>query len=284
MLGTVALAQERRNALEVRLKVSASVSRNHRRAPSRCRRLAHAGGRTAKVQRLDWRHRTTGGFPGRKAGTSWFHPRPCMVPAKNARLALMTLQSISGSDVFGPVHWTQSQDLGETWSEPQPIPGFARRNLGDGQEEGVCDVVPEYHASTNTVLAIGHNVYYRRGVLARPQGSRWPVYTVRAASGSWSPSEKLTWNDPRGAFIYTCGCAQRVALPDCDVLIPLSFGPEESQPRSVTTVRCRFDGTQLGIREAGNELTGRVGRGLLAQSGNARRQVLFSSLIVNSFR
>jgi hypothetical protein len=189
-----------------------------------------------------------------------------MVPAKNSRLALMTLQSISGSDVFGPVHWTQSEDLGKTWSEPRPIPGFGRRDSKDGKEEGVCDVVPEFHASTNTVLAIGHNVHYRRGVLARPQGSRWPVYVVREAGGSWSSPQKLSWNDSRGAFIYTCGCAQRVTLPDGDVLIPLSFGPEETQPRSVTTVRCTFDGKQLGIRIVGNELTSRVGRGLLEPS------------------
>jgi hypothetical protein len=205
-------------------------------------------------------------FPGRQTGTSWFHPRPCMIPAEETQHVLMTLQSISGSDVFGPVQWTLSQDLGKTWSEPQPIPGFGRRTLEDGREEGVCDVVPEFHPRTQSVLAIGHNVYYRKGVLARPQGSRWPVYVVRDANGSWSAPQKLSWNDPRGAFIYTCGCAQRVTLPGGDVLIPMSFGPEETKPRSVTTVRCTFDGKQLSIREVGSELTSRVGRGLLEPS------------------
>lgn len=205
-------------------------------------------------------------FPGRQTETTWFHPRPCMFPSGDTHHALMTLQSISGSDVFGPVHWTISKDLGRMWSEPQPIHGLGRRKLDDEQEEGVCDVVPEYHASTNTVLAIGHNVYYRKGVLARPQESRWPVYVVRATDGSWSSPQKLNWDDPRGAFIYTCGCAQRVTLAGGEILIPLSFGPRETQPRSVTSVRCTFDGKQLSIRNVGSELTSSVGRGLLEPS------------------
>jgi len=122
-------------------------------------------------------------FAGRETGGTWFQPRACMTPVEDGNLALMTLQSISGSDYYGPVHWTMSKDLGATWSRPEPIPGLGRRKLGDGWEEGVCDVVPEYHPQTRTVLAVGHNVYYRNNVLARPQRSRWPVYIVRSVDG-----------------------------------------------------------------------------------------------------
>ncbi len=209
-------------------------------------------------------------FPGRRTGTSWFHPRGCMIPAAGAsagqRHALMTLQSIGGSDVFGPVHWTISRDLGRTWSDPQPIPGLGRRKLAGDQEEGICDTVPEYHSPTKTVLAIGHNVYYRRGVLARPQGARWPVYVVRAEDSSWSKPQRLLWDDPRGALIYSCGCAQRITLADGDVLVPLTFGDDAAKPRSVTSVRCTFDGRKLAIRDVGKSLAGRVGRGFLEPS------------------
>ena len=109
-------------------------------------------------------------FPGRTDGVTWFHPRPCMVPADGGPLALMTLQSIGGSDVFGPVHWSASADLGRTWSEPVPIAGLGRRDLEGDRQVGVCDVVPEYHPTTRSVLAVGHNVYYEGGTLARPQG------------------------------------------------------------------------------------------------------------------
>ena len=204
-------------------------------------------------------------FNGRRMGTTWFHPRPCAIPSDKSPRVLMTMQSISGSDVFGPVHWTTTDDLGKTWSAPQPIPGLGRRSIGNGWEEGVCDVVPEYHAKTASVLAIGHNVYYEDGILARPQRQRWPVYVVRSAGGDWSEPQKLEWNDPRGAAIYTCGCSQRVVLPSGDVLIPVSFGTE-GQPRSVTTFRCSFDGRTLAVLSIGNELKNNAGRGLLEPS------------------
>ena len=205
-------------------------------------------------------------FPGRRDGVTWFHPRACMVPAEGGPTALMTLQTIGGSDVFGPVHWTTSNDLGRTWSPPEPIPGLARRDLGDGWEEGVCDVVPEHHPATDTALAIGHNVYYKKGVLANPQRRRWPVYVVRSADGRWSEPRRLEWSDPRGTAIYTCGCAQRVVLDDGDILVPLSFGPEGRADRLVTSVRCSFDGRALQIREVGSELVNKAGRGLLEPS------------------
>ena len=40
---------------------------------------------------------------GRAGGTTWFHPRACMIPAAGGPVAFMTLQSITGSDVFGHV-------------------------------------------------------------------------------------------------------------------------------------------------------------------------------------
>src|SRR5512140_659127 len=121
-----------------------------------------------------------------------------MVPATGRRAALMTLQDIQGSDYFGPVHWSESRDGGTNWSEPKPIPGLGRKPAPDDMQEGVCDVVPEYHALSGTVLAIGHNVFYKSGRLVYPQLPRWPVYVVRLADGSWSKPRRFEWNDPRG--------------------------------------------------------------------------------------
>ncbi len=205
-------------------------------------------------------------FEGRSGGTSWFHPRPCRIGGSESPTVLMTLQSITGSDVFGPVHWTITDDLGTTWRAPELLPNLGRRSLGDGWERGVCDVVPEYHTNTDTVLAIGHDVYYENGVLARPQRERRPVYVVRSDDGSWSAPQHLEWNDPRATAIFTCGCSQRVNLPDGDVLIPLSFGPKDRTHRSVTTVRCSFDGERLVVKQVGNELTNTTKRGLLEPS------------------
>ena len=202
-------------------------------------------------------------------GTTWFHPRACMVPDQSGRpFVLMTLQEITGSDYFGPVHWTQSDDLGKSWTDPVPIAALGRRPVPEhpGLEKGVCDVVPQYHPMSKTTLAMGHVVFYRGDRFSRKdQLPRYPVYAVRREDGSWSEQRKLEWDDPRGGFIYTNNCGQRVVLPDGDILLAFTFGPTEEN-REVAGVRCSFDGETLKIREVGPALSLPVGRGLLEPS------------------
>lgn len=197
--------------------------------------------------------------PPVKGGT-WFHPRACMVGKK----AFMTLQEIKGSDFFGPVHWTMSDDLGKTWTTFQPAPPLGWGPVNDGWNEGVCDVTPEFHPKTGSVLALGHNVFYKAAHFDKNQPSRWPVYAVWK-DGAWGPRQKLVWDDPRGSYIYSNNCGQRVMLPDGDVLMSFTFGVKD-KPRSVCGVRCSFDGKQLLIKETGPELTNPKGRGLLEPS------------------
>jgi hypothetical protein len=198
--------------------------------------------------------------------TTWFSARACTVPGPSGQSVLMTLQSIHGSDFFGPVQWTATADLGRTWSEPRPIPSLGRRRVDAEIEEGVCDVVPEYHAATKTVLAIGHNVFYRPKGFYRPQPPRWPVYAVRSPEGVWSEARRLPWDDPRGSNIYTCNCAQRSMLDNGHLLIPFSFGPQGRADRSVATAEVSFDGRELKILRMGPELRLNAGRGLLEPS------------------
>jgi hypothetical protein len=178
----------------------------------------------------------------------------------------MTLQEITGSDIYGPVHWTRTTDLGKTWSDPEPIPAFGRSRLEDGLEEGVCDVVPQFHSASGVVLALGHNVYYRAGRLANPQEERFPVYAVQTADGRWSGRKRLRWADPRGSSIYTCGCGERVLMADGSVWAGFSFAPKGRAARSVTSFRCAFDGRELAVKQVGNELVNPAGRGLLEPS------------------
>lgn len=91
------------------------------------------------------------------AGVTWFHPRACRIPGKGnaADRILMTLQSINGSDYFGPVHWMDTSDLGKSWTQPEEIPALAWHEMApehNGLKAGVCDVVPEWHERTQTVL------------------------------------------------------------------------------------------------------------------------------------
>ncbi|NOX99884.1 MAG: exo-alpha-sialidase [Verrucomicrobia bacterium] len=204
-------------------------------------------------------------------GITWFHPRPCMIPpvkGDKTPVAFMTLQEIAGSDFFGPVHSSQSLDLGKTWSDPNGIAPLARFPVAghEGLEQGVCDVVPQYHPSSKSILALGHNVFYRGKHFSRKdQLPRFPTYSVRRPDGTWSDLKKLQWDDPRGAFIYTNNCGQRVVLPDGDIIMSFTFGPT-SAARSVAGVRCSFDGETLKIKEVGPAITSNKGRGLLEPS------------------
>ncbi len=201
---------------------------------------------------------------------TWFHPRVCMVPDEVGEpVALMNLQEIGGSDYFGPVHWSQSSDLGRTWSDPQPITALGRdpvEGRTDGLMAGVCDVTPQYHAATETVIALGHVVFYKGDYFARnEQLARYPVYVTRSKDGTWSRRKILRWDDPRASFIYTNNCGQRVVLPGGEVQMSFTFGPR-AEHRMVAGVRASFDGEALRVREVGPALQHRHGRGLLEPS------------------
>lgn len=174
-------------------------------------------------------------------GPTWFHPRACVVPDAKEPMVLMTLQTIGGSDYFGPVHSMTTRDHGRTWSEPQAVPPLGRVKQPDGAEEGVCDVVPEWHEPTKTVLAVGENVFYRGPRFSADQPPRWPIYAVWK-NGEWGPRRKLQWDDPRGAFIYANNCGQRVVLPSGDILRAFTYGAEKNKPRAVTSVVCSYNG------------------------------------------
>ncbi len=59
-----------------------------------------------------------------------------MIPGESGSTAFMTLQTITGSDYFGPVHWMTSTDCGQSWTEPQPVPSLGRIQQSSGGEEG----------------------------------------------------------------------------------------------------------------------------------------------------
>lgn len=210
------------------------------------------------------------------SGPTWFHPRACMVPTPDGPLALMTLQTIAGSDYFGPVHWMTSRDLGRTWTDPQPVPALGRVKRSDGWDEGVCDVVPEFHRHTGSVLAMGHSVNYRGPKFEKDQPPRWPVYAVWR-DGQWGERRKLEWDDPRGSLIYTNNCGQRVVLPNGDIAFVMTFGTKTSK-RSAAGVRCSFDGQTLAIKQVGREMKHSAGRGLLEPSLVQWREKFFVTI------
>lgn len=195
------------------------------------------------------------------SGPTWFHPRACLLPDGKV---FMTLQEIAGSDYFGPVHFMETGDLGKTWSQSTPVPPLGRVRQVGKVEEGVCDVVPQYHPTSDSVLALGHNVFYSGPKFSRDQPPRWPVYAVWKA-GAWGARRALKWDDPRGSEIFTNNCGQRVVLPDGDIMMSFTFGVK-GKPRSVCGVRAGFDGETLTVKATGAPIELAAGRGLLEPS------------------
>lgn len=203
-------------------------------------------------------------------GKTWFHPRCCVVPSRESgHEILMTLQEIGGSDYFGPVHWSVSKDAGKTWTEPTRIASLGRDPVpgrNDGLLAAVCDVTPQYHAASKSVIALGHVVFYKGDYFARnEQLARYPIYVTRNSLGDWSERKILEWDDPRGNFIYSNNCGQRVVMPDGSVQMSFTFGPK-STARMVAGVTASFDGEQLRVKEVGPPLKNTTGRGLLEPS------------------
>jgi hypothetical protein len=53
---------------------------------------------------------------------------------------------------------------------------------------------------------------------------------------------------------------------DGDVLVAVSFGSKQRPLRSVTTLRCAYDGKTLAVKKSGSELPGKTGRGFIEPS------------------
>ena len=184
-------------------------------------------------------------------------------------VALMTLQEIGNSDYFGQEHWSISKDVGKTWSDPEPIAAFGRDPVpgrDDALKAAVCDVTPQFLPQSQSVIALGHVVFYKGDYFARKeQLSRYPIYAVRSKNGNWSERKILEWDDSRGSFIYSNNCGQRIALPNGDVQMSFTFGSKPVN-RMVAGVRASFDGKDLKVRNVGPPPRNPKGRGLLEPS------------------
>ena len=205
-------------------------------------------------------------------GTSWFHTRCCKI---GDGTLFMSMQSADGSDFYGPVH--ESVFDGKKWSTPVGIPGLDWQPCVDDISEGICDVVPYYHAPTDTVLAIGHNVYYKDGALFDSLGDweenkgpvvcRYPVWAIRNAKGEWIRTrQKLAVPGFERCSMYSCGSSQWFFRGKNEVFIPITFGVFGRRDRCVCSTRFFYDGEKLEFIEKGNVLELPVDRGLLEPS------------------
>lgn len=219
----------------------------------------------------------------------WVHARAGAIPVgakgnpgENS-LVVMTMQKLrlSGSDVFYPLHELHSSDLGNNWSSPVEISTMHRQTyqpgreplatgakgfeelLQPGDETIVSDYTPQWHAASQSLLGIGHTVWYRKNAVMTPR-PRATAYAVRSPQGTgWSQWKVLELpSDLRDFQASGAGCVQRYDLPDGDILLPV-YGSESGGHHSAVTVfRCRFDGETLSYLSHGNILNVPTQRGL----------------------
>ncbi|TWT43532.1 Carbohydrate acetyl esterase/feruloyl esterase precursor [Thalassoglobus neptunius] len=204
-----------------------------------------------------WVHARAGVIPPEVEGSSDSHPE-----------VVLTTQALelTGSDVFHAIHTSRSTDGGAIWTPLVADSDFEREHLSENIEQTVCDFTPAWHAATKTLLGIGHTVVYEKNRVkrVRPRSTAYSVFDP--TTGDWSPYQTLKLPDEPRFQNAGAGSAQRLDLPNGDILLPIYFKEPSQNQLSSTVCRCRFDGTDLTYLEHGSEMTVPIKRGLYEPS------------------
>lgn len=196
--------------------------------------------------------------------TCWVHPRAGAIPGDPPGVVL-TMQKLllTGSDVFGPLCEMRTDDFGKTWSGPveHGVSLGQREELG-GVIVGACDFWPKWHKRSGRLLGIGHTVRYRDGrvMTVRRRETCYSVYDP--AKRTWAPWDTLDMGDAVRYYSAGAGCAQRIDLPNGDILLPIYFKGESEKIAKVAVFRVGFDGSRLSLIGQGNVLSVDTDRGL----------------------
>lgn len=193
----------------------------------------------------------------------WVHPRVGIVPQAGkgqGQRAVMTLNTLelSGSDVFKGMYGMYTDDLGQSWTDPEIAEPLAPRVAQiEGVERPVAasDFWPSWHRHTRTLLGTGHTIVYTpdwKVASPRPRHTAYSVYDPK--SDQWSLWDKLAMPEDPKFLNAGAGCVQRYDEDDGTILLPVYFSPPHLNSR-VTVTRCSFDGTKLIYLEHGTELS-----------------------------
>ncbi|MAT15502.1 MAG: sialidase [Planctomyces sp.] len=210
----------------------------------------------------------------------WVHPRAGAIPGETPSV-VMTMQKLwlKGSDVFKPLQEMRTDDLGETWQGPYPT-GFEHRDEGNGITVGVCDFTPTWHEKTQKLLGVGHTVRYENNHVQKGRRRRETSYAVYDNENrTWSDWDVVEMPDMDNKFFSSgAGCAQRVDLPNGDILIPFYFSDGINPHRKASVMRCEFNGKTLKYLEHGSELDIPTHRGALEPSLTFFRDEFFMTI------
>lgn len=204
--------------------------------------------------------------------TCWVHPRAGILPASTlanpggvpAIVMTMNKLRLTGSDVFYAINDLRTEDLGKTWSEPNPHPeALGRWKNEDGTQRSICDFWPEWHAASGRLLGIGQTVWYTAEDKVKAIRSRHTSYSIYdPAARTWSRRKNLQMPDEPRFQNAGAGSSQRYDLPDGKILLPVYFKEPESTRYSCTVVLASFDGETLRYEAHGDEMSVPEQRGL----------------------
>ena len=203
--------------------------------------------------------------------TCWTQARAAAVPREGGSPRLLvTMQKLllTGSDVYYPINDVFSSDLGKTWSAPVPqTDKLGRRTELPGIEVGPGDFWPKWHAASGKVLGIGQTFRYSGEKRPRHEDPKEVAYSsYDPVTRQWTEWAALEAPPDVLAYQTAGGCAQRVDLPNGDILLPVYFKAKEEKFHRVKVLRCHFDGVKLRWLEEGNTLRVDSKRGLAEPS------------------
>ena len=196
----------------------------------------------------------------------WFHPRATRLGDENSIALLMQPWITNQSDFFQFLSEMRTSDKGQTWSEPVSLSDVLGEKWEDSVMVRICDVTPQWHQKSGTVLATGHSVRYINGSLLR--NIMEPIYFHYSPNEEkWSSWEILQMPD-LPEFERACfGCSQWVERENGDVLLPVYFLKDPTSSRYTSTVfHCKYDGDKLKYVEHGDFLDYERGVGLCEPS------------------
>ncbi len=149
------------------------------------------------------------GYDGK---SGWFQPRIAMTPQGKAILT-MTPNQLWGSDIFSAIQMMRSDDLGRTWSDPQPQAELDRHTLPDQFDTCPCDMTPRWHAASGQLLATGHTAIYSPGpnghVAVDNLHRRDPISGKGVLIQLWSGHRMMAPRSATSNMVTSCRCLSR---------------------------------------------------------------------------
>ncbi len=210
----------------------------------------------------------TSGYDRRRC---WVHARCARMPREGApaRLVLTMQYSLISSedhvsDIFSGLYGMTSDDEGDSWSAPAPLPNLGCWPREGGIEVAIADFTPQWLPVNQRLLGMGCTVEYRDHLRVNHPLRHEVAYAFYDA-------ECLCWSQPRmleipNRKVCSAGCIQWVELPDGDLLVPVTWKSDTAASHYVSVFRCRLRDDELMMLEEGPKLSLPFARGFVEPS------------------